>query len=529
MTTKTAAVKPMTATKPRAYSYTRFSTPEQAAGDSARRQIELAERYAQRHGLLLDEALRLSDAGVSGFRGANVRKGALGQFLRAVDDGDVPQGSYLLVESLDRVSRQNPWDALPVFQQIINAGVVVVTLFDDKVYEVAEMRRNPLKILESLFVMVRANEESETKSRRGKATWVAKRRRAVELPLTARLPHWLRLEEGTGGEPRKIVLIPERATIVHRIVHLFLDGMGQHRIAETLNREGVPVFGHGAMWHRSYISKVLASPALVGTLVPREVVYEDGRRLRKALQAVEGYYPPVVTAEEWDSIKVMLATGQPIQRERTGRPQVQNILAGLAGCPLCGSAMTRVFKGSGPKGGNPKLVCTRAKVGAGCEYAALDLPALERAIREGLPRVLDQAPSGDTSIDIEVEALRFELENAETGLSNLIDELASRERSPALSAAIAEQEALKDELETKLEAAARRQDTASPSSQRRRVETLSTLLVADDLLDAAALNGRLRGVFSRVMPDWRDGKVRFRWIDGSEAEEGLMFAWPKGE
>jgi DNA invertase Pin-like site-specific DNA recombinase len=36
--------------KPRAYSYLRFSTPEQAQGDSARRQIDLATRYAATHG-----------------------------------------------------------------------------------------------------------------------------------------------------------------------------------------------------------------------------------------------------------------------------------------------------------------------------------------------------------------------------------------------------------------------------------------------------------------------------------------------
>ena len=73
-----------TATEPRAYSYTRWSTPEQSLGDSARRQIELAKRYAGKHGLVLDDTLRLSDEGVSGFRGANVRRGA---------PGPVPQGS----------------------------------------------------------------------------------------------------------------------------------------------------------------------------------------------------------------------------------------------------------------------------------------------------------------------------------------------------------------------------------------------------------------------------------------------------
>jgi hypothetical protein len=98
--------------------------------------------------------------------------------------------------------------------------------------------------------------------------------------LTARLPHWLRMEED-----RKIISIPERVTIVRRIVTSFLGGKGQQRIAETLNREKVPMFGKGAMWHRSYVSKVLTSPALIGTLVPREVVYEAGRRTRKALDA----------------------------------------------------------------------------------------------------------------------------------------------------------------------------------------------------------------------------------------------------
>jgi hypothetical protein len=85
--------------------------------------------------------------------------------------------------------------------------------------------------------------------------------------------------------------------VVRRIVVAFLNGTGQARIAETLNREKVPMFGSGAMWHRSYVSKVLTSPALIGTLVPREVVYEAGRRTRKPLEAVEGYYPPVVSRE----------------------------------------------------------------------------------------------------------------------------------------------------------------------------------------------------------------------------------------
>jgi len=39
------------AMQPKAYSYVRFSSPEQATGDSLRRQTELSEQYASQHGL----------------------------------------------------------------------------------------------------------------------------------------------------------------------------------------------------------------------------------------------------------------------------------------------------------------------------------------------------------------------------------------------------------------------------------------------------------------------------------------------
>jgi hypothetical protein len=43
------------------------------------------------------------------------------------------------------------------------------------------------------------------------------------------------------------------------------------------------------------------------------------------------------------------------------------------------------------------------------------------------------------------------------------------------------------------------------------------------------LNVRLRGTFTRVLPDWRDGRVRFRWTGGEDCVGTLVFAWPKIE
>ena len=54
-----------------AYSYVRFSTPEQIKGDSIRRQVELSQNYAEAHCLTLDDSLQLTDLGVSAFNSAN--------------------------------------------------------------------------------------------------------------------------------------------------------------------------------------------------------------------------------------------------------------------------------------------------------------------------------------------------------------------------------------------------------------------------------------------------------------------------
>jgi hypothetical protein len=56
-----------TANPHRAYSYIRFSTPEQLKGGSLRRQAELTAKYALEHNLNLDESLTFRDLGVSAF------------------------------------------------------------------------------------------------------------------------------------------------------------------------------------------------------------------------------------------------------------------------------------------------------------------------------------------------------------------------------------------------------------------------------------------------------------------------------
>src|SRR3954452_6001777 len=88
-------MKAAPSTSPVAYSYVRFSTAEQAKGDSLRRQAEAAADWCKRHGARLDTSLTLRDLGKSAYLGEhrkNPDRYALAAFLKLVQDGRIPRG-----------------------------------------------------------------------------------------------------------------------------------------------------------------------------------------------------------------------------------------------------------------------------------------------------------------------------------------------------------------------------------------------------------------------------------------------------
>ncbi|MFS0850066.1 recombinase family protein, partial [Novosphingobium panipatense] len=380
------------ATPTKAYSYVRCSTPEQMQGDTFRRQFDLAEQYAAKRGWEIDRTLRLHDAGVSAFRGRNAVEGTLGAFLEHVRSGEISPGSVLLIESLDRLSRQEIDDALWLFLDIIRSDVTIVTLLDEMEYS-RESLKGPMgsvSLIVSLFILSRAHEESATKARRLKEAWRAKRKQAVEnnMPLTGVIPAWLRLDR----KRHQVELIPERAAIVERIFRDTLSGQGQHQIAMRLNGEGVKPWGRGAYWHRSYIAKILSNDAVIGIMTPHTLDYTEGKRTRTPQEPIKGYYPAAVSEALWLDVQAMrtgkVATGR---RGVHAANPVTHMLARLAMCPTCGGSMSRVHKGSRSR---PSLVCSRARTKAGCTYKSVRIDLLEEAIIDRLPERLRDAPAG---------------------------------------------------------------------------------------------------------------------------------------
>ncbi|ARP62600.1 site-specific recombinase, DNA invertase Pin [Mesorhizobium sp. WSM1497] len=507
--------------RPKAYSYIRFSTPEQSKGDSLRRQIAAAERYAALHDLALDDRLTFRDLGNSAYRGANVETGHLGEFLAFVESRDIEQGSYLLVESLDRLSRQPPMRTLKLLSRICEAGITVVTLDDSRVYTEEVLERDATSLLVALMVAVRANEESATKARRLREAWANKRNGVADRPLSSLCPGWLRLREDKKG----FDLIPERAEVVRRVFDMTLAGKGQHSIAEAFNRERVPMFGRGSHWHRSYIKKMLADASTIGAFTPHRVETVGGKKRRIPTEAVERYFPAVIDREVFDRVNA-LSSGRAV-RETSGGGMA-NILAGLAKCPKCEATMTRVNKG-GKKGGKPYLVCTTAKAGAGCEYRQVRMGDVEEAIIKNAGWLNASLPATDGALQMELEgATNLDMAVSDE-IENVVEAIGQAGHSPALLDRLWQNEAAREDVRRTIADLERRiADTLT-----NRVQMTAGQFVdaaeADEPRDVALINSTLRQLFSKVEVNWPSGHLMFHWKHAPGETTGIMYAWPKEE
>src|SRR5262249_44620440 len=158
---------------------------------SQRRQAEWSAAWCEHNGCLLDESLH-QDKPVSAFRGANRSKGALAAFLEMVKVGRVSRGSILLVESLDRLSREEVDEALMLFLGILKAGVEIVTMTPERHYSKTSVG-DIVGLLEPIIIMSRAHEESAVKSVRIADIWKQRRKHAEEKPMNGVGPAWLKL------------------------------------------------------------------------------------------------------------------------------------------------------------------------------------------------------------------------------------------------------------------------------------------------------------------------------------------------
>jgi DNA invertase Pin-like site-specific DNA recombinase len=255
------------------YSYIRFSSAKQAHGDSFQRQMESSRSFCERQGYSLSSE-NFQDLGVSGFKGDNWREGGLSLFLLAVKSGKVRKGSSLLVENLDRISRDEIDKALAVFCDILRSGIDIITLSPERTYTKTHLA-NPSTLIEAILGFVLANEESQKKSMRSKSVWVNKRKDLKPLGNTC--PCWLSFN-GLGYD-----LVPSKVELVRKIFDMAAGGQGLWAIVRYLTDNKIAPLSRrkNAKWNSVFISDLLRNRAVIG-----ERVMKAGTN--------KGYFPSII-------------------------------------------------------------------------------------------------------------------------------------------------------------------------------------------------------------------------------------------
>ncbi len=140
------------------------------SGDSLNRQRRLIAEWLKVNSDYYLDTITYEDLGLSAFKGKHAQSGAFSEFLDAIEHGYILPGTTLLVESLDRLSREKVGEAIERLKLILNHGIDVITLCDNTVYNIDSLNE-PYSLIKAILIAQRANEESEIKSSRVKLSW----------------------------------------------------------------------------------------------------------------------------------------------------------------------------------------------------------------------------------------------------------------------------------------------------------------------------------------------------------------------
>lgn len=381
----------------KAYSYIRFSTQEQSFGDSERRQIQATENFCQQNHLSL-QTTTYSDLGISAFT-KKTRPG-LQSFLSAVQKGKIKKGSYLIIESLDRLSREPILDALNILQQVINSGISITTLKPSIQTYTKDNINDLSQLLQALLVLSRGYEESKIKSQRISAAWEAKRKNIDKKPLTARCPAWLTLKDDT------FIIDKKKVKVISLIYDLYLKGNGVFTITKILNNKNIKTFSGKQLWQHSAVKRLLHNIAVIGQYEPHIMV--DGKRTATG-EIIENYFPPIINKKTFFQVQQIMQKKY-IHSGPTTKKQSNNLFTSLLKCFYCGTSMDYINKGEGCI----YLVCSKARRSNQCCSFSVPYKRFEKYVLDFIQPALDLTLSTP-----DISAYQTEKDDLEQRVKNL--------------------------------------------------------------------------------------------------------------
>lgn len=389
----------------KAYSYQRFSEGKQKSGDSIRRQTHGADEFCKTWKLELIKTFR--DEGVSGFRGKNFsNESALSAFLKLVDDEKIEKGSVLIVENMDRLSRQSILPCMTKFMEIIQKGIGIGVISQNKILDTKSITDNPMELMLVLVEFSRANNESEAKSKRTNAVLfskIEKMKKGEKVWYGAQRPKWI-----IDLKNDKWIMDDARIAIVKDIFKTYLRGASCNAIAVDLNKRGIPSLmnyndtkrRNTMIWSASGVMRTLRNDNVLGHCEIKGV-------------KVESYYPSIISTKDFLLAQNKLDKNR-INRGGSKFGIIQNVFKGLLFCSKCGYSIETKVTSYKAIDGKWRVYCHYACRGvirhSSCDNVGrVRVDDFEKVVLSQALHYMDDASTDGNNGNAEIEAMETEV------------------------------------------------------------------------------------------------------------------------
>jgi hypothetical protein len=282
----------------------------------------------------------------------------------------------------------------------------------------------------------------------------------------------------------------------------------------------MPTWGRASHWHRSYVKKILTNPAVIGTFTPhKKLADNDGKRRRKPLDPIEGFFPAVVERELFDAVALKSATTA--SRGRHANRAVRSLFAGVLKCSCCGSTVSRVSKGE-----HVYLVCAKANSRAGTHpYQTVRYALLEELFRKRAAGIIADAPrTKDMDLEEEIRSCTVNIDVGEILVHELVDELVTN-RSDAVRGRLQQAEAELEKYRDELRELIAQRDALDPERVERRLQALLAALRRKPF-DVVAANAVMRQAICKIVMNVQAGELQIHWHHVAEDAEPQVLPFP---
>ena len=440
-----------------------------------------------------------ADLGVSGFHGANRLRGALADFLRLAKDNRLAEHPVLVLESLDRFSRQEIDESEPDLLSLLKAGVAIHVKFTGQTFTKLSTvdLGDRIQILVALKAAHNYSQQLSERILSAKSRKLDRLAKGEVVNLSDSAPSWICWDK----DDHKLML-NDKADIVKVIFNEYQNGKSLRAIAMQLNADKVPAF-HKGHWTKGTIKYILINPASMGQYKGKDNVF-----------------PSAITKEQYTIVNCLMLrnAGKWLKKGETapngtsmgrrGRNASSiNIFRGLIRCSDCGGSMSL------SKGRSCYYYRCDSKVNGMCSNNhSVRVPSVEFAVIGGIMQMSpEELINGqDKGISIEISTLTIKRDTLTKKINALLD-LAGDMDTDEIRSKIAPLKAERDNINTQITTLQNRSNTSTKApGALSLIQTIlgaptaqieSSIDQAIEIIHDQLANPDIRMQLAQVMPD----------------------------